>query len=204
MHTKTMEGLIGARTNMDMTKVPMRVYKEARRKGDTATMERSMGYVHEFEDKAYQYKDKASEGMKEEAKEAREQEKLKREQAIEEQRKERKEAEAKAAAEAKAQTTTDSLSATGINQNAQTTADSLSAIGIDQNTQTATDSPSVTDIGKNTQTNTTPVGNGTITAPIDTVEISSEGLAMFMRSDIHTSPVFTTPHGTEEKCNLLI
>ena len=45
MHTKVMEGIVGARTNMDMVDVPMRVYKEARRKGDTATMERAMGYV---------------------------------------------------------------------------------------------------------------------------------------------------------------
>lgn len=71
MHTKTMEGLIGARTNMDMTNVPMRVFKETRRKGDTATMERAMGYVNDFEDQAYQYKDTAEEDMKEEAKSAR-------------------------------------------------------------------------------------------------------------------------------------
>lgn len=94
MHTKTMEGLIGARTNMNMTKVPMRVFKEAKRKGDLATMERSMGYVNDFENKAYQYKDEADEGMKEEAKEAREKEKLAREQAIEKRREERKELEA--------------------------------------------------------------------------------------------------------------
>lgn len=94
MHTKTMEGLIGARTNIDMTNVPMRVYKEARRKGDLATMERSMGYVNEFEDKAYQYKDEADEGMKEEAEETREKEKLAREEAIEKRREERKELEA--------------------------------------------------------------------------------------------------------------
>ena len=67
MHTKTMEGLIGARTNMNMTEVPMRVFKEARRKGDTATMERAMGYVNDFQDRAYDYKDKADEGMKEDA-----------------------------------------------------------------------------------------------------------------------------------------
>ena len=93
MHAKTMEGLIGARTNMDMTNVPMRVFKEARRKGDTATMERAMGYVRDFEDHAYQYKDKADEGMKEEAEEAREEEKLAREEAIEKRREERKKAE---------------------------------------------------------------------------------------------------------------
>lgn len=93
MHTKTMEGLIGARTNMDMTKVPMHVFKEARRKGDAAAMERAMGYVNDFENNAYQYKDEADEGMKEEAKESREKEKLAREQAIEKRREERKELE---------------------------------------------------------------------------------------------------------------
>ncbi|MDE6846549.1 MAG: hypothetical protein K2J99_12405 [Lachnospiraceae bacterium] len=93
MHTKTMEGLIGARANIDMTNVPMRVYKEARRKGDLATMERAMGYVNDFESKAYQYKDEADEGMKEEAKEAREKEELAREEAIEKRREERKELE---------------------------------------------------------------------------------------------------------------
>ena len=86
-----MEGLIGARTNMNMTKVPMRVYKEARRKDDFATMERAMGYVNEFENKAYQYKSEADEGMKEEAEESREKEKLAREQAIEKRREERRE-----------------------------------------------------------------------------------------------------------------
>lgn len=91
MHTKTMEGLIGARTNMNMTEVPMRVYKEARRKGDTAVMERAMGYVKEFENHAFQYKDEADEGMKEEAREAREKEKQTREETIEKRREERKE-----------------------------------------------------------------------------------------------------------------
>ena len=42
MHTKTMEGLIGARTNMEMLNTPFRVFKEARLKGDTAMMERAM------------------------------------------------------------------------------------------------------------------------------------------------------------------
>lgn len=93
MHTKTMEGLIGARTNMNMTKVPMRVFKEARRKGDLDTMERAMGYVHDFEDNALQYKAEADEGMKEDAKEAKEKEKQAREQTIEKRREERKELE---------------------------------------------------------------------------------------------------------------
>lgn len=94
MHTKTMEGLIGARTNMDMTNVPMRVFKEARRKGDTATMERAMGYVNDFEDRAYQYKDTAEEGMKKEAEEAKEKAKQELEEKIEKSREERKELEA--------------------------------------------------------------------------------------------------------------
>lgn len=72
MNTKTMDGLIGARMNMEMVNVPMRVFKEARLKGDTATMERAMGYVGEFSEKAWEYEAKADEGMKEEAKEERE------------------------------------------------------------------------------------------------------------------------------------
>ena len=71
MNTKTMEGIVGARTNMNLTNTPMRVYKEARRKGDMAVMERAMGYVHEFSDKAEEYKAKAHEGMKEEGEEVR-------------------------------------------------------------------------------------------------------------------------------------
>ena len=89
MNTKTMEGLVGARTNINIANTPLRVYKEARRKGDTATMERAMGYVNEFENKAEQYKTEADEGMKEDAKEAREKDKLEREKAIEKRREER-------------------------------------------------------------------------------------------------------------------
>lgn len=89
MNTKTMEGLVGARTNINMTNTPLRVFKEARRKGDTATMERAMGYVNEFSDKAEQYKTEADEGMKEDAKEAREKAKLEREKAIEKRKEER-------------------------------------------------------------------------------------------------------------------
>lgn len=90
MHTKTMEGLVGARTNMNLLNTPMRVYKEARRRGDTATMERAMGYVSDFSDRAEEYQAKADEGMKEDAKEAREKAELEREKAIEK-RKEEKE-----------------------------------------------------------------------------------------------------------------
>ena len=72
MNTKTMEGLVGARTNMNLLDTPMRVYKEARRKGNTATMERAMGYAGEFSGKAEEYKAEADKGMEEDAKEARE------------------------------------------------------------------------------------------------------------------------------------
>lgn len=90
MNTKTMKGLIGAGANMKLVDTPMRVYKEARRKGDTATMERAMGYVNEFEDKADEYRVQAEKGTLEEAKEAREKAKLEREEAIEKRREERK------------------------------------------------------------------------------------------------------------------
>ncbi len=89
MNTKTMEGLLGARINIDMVNTPFRVYKEARREGNTAAMERAMGYVNDFEDAAGQYKLKADEGMKEDAEQAREKRELEREEAIEKRREER-------------------------------------------------------------------------------------------------------------------
>lgn len=82
MHIKTMEGLVGASTNMNLLNTPMRVFKEARRRGDRATMERAMGYVGEFADKTEEYKTKAARGMEEDAKEAREREQAEREDAI--------------------------------------------------------------------------------------------------------------------------
>ena len=90
MHTKTMEGLVGARTNMNLLNTPMRVYKEARRRGDTATMERALGYADDFSDQAEEYQTKADEGIKEDTKEARAKAELEREQAIKK-RKEEKE-----------------------------------------------------------------------------------------------------------------
>ena len=89
MNTKTMEGLIGAGMNMKLADTPMRVYREARRKGDTATMERAMGYVNEFEDKADKYRVQAEKATKEESKEAREKAELEREEAIEKRREDR-------------------------------------------------------------------------------------------------------------------
>ncbi len=55
MHAKTMEGLAGASMSMKLMNTPIRVYKEAERRGDTAVMERAMGYASDFADKAEDY-----------------------------------------------------------------------------------------------------------------------------------------------------
>ncbi len=89
MHTKTIEGLVGASTNVNLLNTPMRVFKEARRRGDTATMERAMEYAGDFSERAEKYQVKADEGMEEEAKEEKEKEKLEREKAIEKRREEK-------------------------------------------------------------------------------------------------------------------
>ncbi len=93
MHTKTMEGLVGANTNMHLLNTPFRVYKEASRRGDTAAMERAMGYVTECSDKAGEYMEKAESGMKEDAKEARERAEAERESTVWKRRKEQEELE---------------------------------------------------------------------------------------------------------------
>lgn len=82
MHTKTMEGLVGARTSMNLLNTPMRVFKEARRRGDTETMKRSLGYVGDFSNRAEEYKKTADKGMEEDAKEARKKAELQREEAV--------------------------------------------------------------------------------------------------------------------------
>ena len=89
MNTKIMEGLVGARTNMNLTNTPMCVYREARRKGNTAAMERAMGYVSEFCGKAEEYKAEAGKGMEEDAKKAREDAKLQCEEAVQKRGEER-------------------------------------------------------------------------------------------------------------------
>lgn len=93
MNTKIMEGLAGAGKNMELLNTPMRVYKEASRKGDTATMKRAMGYVNDFADKAEEYRSKADEGVKEDAKEAREKAELEAEKAVRKRKEEREELE---------------------------------------------------------------------------------------------------------------
>lgn len=89
MLAKTMEGLTGARTNLNLRNVPMKVYKEARRKGDLGTMERAMDYAGDFTEKAEEYRKKADEGMQEEAEEAKKQEQRQREKLIEKRKAER-------------------------------------------------------------------------------------------------------------------
>lgn len=93
MNLKTMEGLLGAGTNIKMTEVPMRVYREAERRGDIATMNRSMGYVTEFTGRAKDYKEEADRGMEEEKEELREREKKAREEAFAKKKEEEKETE---------------------------------------------------------------------------------------------------------------
>ncbi len=83
MKAGSMEGLIGANVNMKLSKTPIRVYKEAERKGDTVVMERAMGYATDFQEKAHEYSDKAQEELAKELKEERKEQELKREQAIE-------------------------------------------------------------------------------------------------------------------------
>lgn len=83
MNAGVMEGLIGASSNMKIVDVPMRVYHEAERRGDTGTMERAMGYASDFTKRANTYKEKAEEELKLEMDEKRELEKLEREEAIE-------------------------------------------------------------------------------------------------------------------------
>ena len=109
MHTKTMEGLVGARTNMNLMNTPMRVFKEARRKGDTATMERAMGYVDDFSDKAKEYQAEADKGMEEDAKEARKKAELQREEAVRKRREEREKLEAKIEENRNADTNADTM-----------------------------------------------------------------------------------------------
>ncbi len=90
MNSKTMEGLAGASTNMSLLNTPMRVYKEARRRGDTAVMERALGYAGDFAKQAEEYKKKADKGMEEDAKKAQEDEQLRREEAVQKRKEERK------------------------------------------------------------------------------------------------------------------
>jgi len=90
MNAGVMEGLIGANSNMKMVEVPMRVYHEGERTGNTAVMERAMGYVTDFTGRADAYMDKAEEEWKLEMDEKRKAEKLEQEKAVERAREEGK------------------------------------------------------------------------------------------------------------------
>ena len=113
MHAKTIEGLTGASMSMKLMNTPLCVFKEAERKGDTAVMERAMGYVGDFADKAEDYQKVTEEGMKEEAKEAREKAKAEQEIAIQKHKKEREEQEKRIAENWNGDTDTVSISESG-------------------------------------------------------------------------------------------
>ena len=113
MHAKTMEGLAGASMSMKLMNTPMRVYKEAERRGDTAVMERAMGYAGDFADKAEDYRKTTEKGMNEEAKEVREKAKTEQENAIRKRREEREEQEKRIAESRNEDTDTVSISESG-------------------------------------------------------------------------------------------
>ena len=113
MHAKTMEGLAGASMSMKLLNTPFRVYKDAERRGDTAVMERAMGYVGDFAEKAEDYQKTTEKGMKEDAKEAREKAKTEQENAIQKRREQREEMEKKIAESRNGDTDTVSISESG-------------------------------------------------------------------------------------------
>ena len=80
---------------MELLDTPFRVYKEARLKGDTAKMEQAMGYMNDCYEAAYEYKEKADEGMKKDAEESRKIAEEQREEAIQKRREERERLEEK-------------------------------------------------------------------------------------------------------------
>ena len=83
MKAGSMQGLIGASVNLKLTRTPMRVFKEAELEGDTEKMERAMGYVKDFQEKAHECSDKAQNEIGKELKEERREQDIRREQAIE-------------------------------------------------------------------------------------------------------------------------
>lgn len=95
MIARTADGLIGANTALKEIRTPMKVFKEARARGDTAVMKRAMGYVDKFNDSAWEHKAKADEGLKQEAVEAKEKAQLEREELARRIKENREEAEKK-------------------------------------------------------------------------------------------------------------
>ena len=95
MNMKTVEGLVGARSNINLSDTAMGVYRQAMQKGDTATAERALGYAGDMTDQAEAYEAKAEEGMKADAKEMKEKAKADQEKIIEKRKEEQKELEAR-------------------------------------------------------------------------------------------------------------
>ncbi len=93
MNAKTVEGLMGASTNIRLSDTAMNVFRTASQKGDTATMERALGYAGQMVDEANKYEDKAKEGMKEDAKELKEQKAADQEKMIERRKEEQRQLE---------------------------------------------------------------------------------------------------------------
>lgn len=90
MQAGSMNAFMGASSNLKLVNTPMKVFKEARARGDTETMKRAMGYVTEFGNNAEKYADKLGEETVKEIREARKQQEIEREQAIEEARQKNK------------------------------------------------------------------------------------------------------------------
>ena len=93
MQANTANGLIGANAYLQETRVPMKVFKEARAEGDTAKMERAMGYVGKLGASAMEYKKQADKGLREEAKKSEDEMKEKQEQLAQRIKEQRAEAE---------------------------------------------------------------------------------------------------------------
>lgn len=91
MNVKTMEGLAGASTSVNMLSTPMNVAKEAERKGDVDKMQRALGYAAGVVDQADAYSEKTSKGMELDAKEAKKEKEEQQEKLIEARRAERQE-----------------------------------------------------------------------------------------------------------------
>ena len=90
MQAGSMNAFMGASSNLKLVNTPMKVFKEARARGDTEVMKRAMGYVTEFGNNAEKYADKLGEETIKELREARKQQEIEREQAIEEARQKNK------------------------------------------------------------------------------------------------------------------
>lgn len=113
MHAKTVEGLVGASTSINLSDTSMKVFREARNKGDTATMERALGYAAEMTDQAEDYQAVADKGMEEDAKETREKARTEQEEAIRKRREDREKQEERIQESRSTDTDTVEISAEG-------------------------------------------------------------------------------------------